>query len=275
MKKNNWKLSAFAVLLILAACSQKTPEQKVANAQAKPAATAKSDASTTKTDTAPKVSSSKVTIDSRLQEDFKQAAKVADGAFANNPKNYQAGQHFDIFDSSKGLYDPVDGKIEVVEFFAAGCPACFNAEPMMQALKERLGDDVNFIQVPVTFDPYFEHLARGQFAAEALGVDDITKIKMFESIHLKQNRLQTPNAMAAFYSDYGIDKEEFFKSYNSFSVNTRMNKAREMASKYGVGGVPTLVVNGKYRSGSRKAGTYVKWVQIIDQLVDQERNAAP
>jgi len=274
IKKTNLIFGLMLSALVLAACSPKS-EQKPAESTSKQTAEVKQEMAkpaATSTSNSVKSSSGKK-LHSEMQKSFAQAEKVIGGALQEATPQFQAGQHYDEFLQPVGRFETTGDKIEVVEFYSAGCPACFNAEPFMQAIKTRLGDDVNFVQVPAPINTYFEHLARGQFAAQALGVDPIADIKIFEAIRMDRKQLSTPNEMAAFYADYGISKEDFIKSYNSFSVNSRMAKTKEMMAKYGVNGVPTIVVNGKYRSGSRKAGTFVRWAQILKQLVEQERAA--
>ena len=52
-----------------------------------------------------------------------------------------------------------------------------------------------------------------------------------------------------------------------------MRQADAQGRVYRVTGVPTLVVNGKYRIDSGDAGGYVEMVRIADFLIDMERTA--
>jgi thiol:disulfide interchange protein DsbA len=47
-----------------------------------------------------------------------------------------------------------------------------------------------------------------------------------------------------------------------------------MTRHYGVSGVPTVVVNGKYSTGASLAGSNQKLIEVIDYLVAQERSLA-
>ena len=53
--------------------------------------------------------------------------------------------------------------------------------------------------------------------------------------------------MADFLAGKGVDKEKFLSTYNSFAIKGQMEKAKKLAMAYQVTGVPTMVVNGKYR----------------------------
>ncbi|HED18132.1 MAG TPA: hypothetical protein ENI74_01345, partial [Gammaproteobacteria bacterium] len=50
--------------------------------------------------------------------------------------------------------------------------------------------------------------------------------------------------------------------------------AKQAASQYGIKGVPTMVVNGKYRTSASMAGSNKKMLEVVDFLVEKERAAA-
>jgi len=57
-------------------------------------------------------------------------------------------------------------------------------------------------------------------------------------------------------------------------VVTRTNRAKRAREMYGVSGVPTLIINGKYRTSATLAGGNDKMLQVVDYLVEQERKAS-
>ena len=52
-----------------------------------------------------------------------------------------------------------------------------------------------------------------------------------------------------------------------------MAKAKELAKKYEISGVPTMIVNGKYRFDVGSAGGAEQALQLAEKLVDKERAA--
>jgi len=46
-----------------------------------------------------------------------------------------------------------------------------------------------------------------------------------------------------------------------------------MAARYGVNGVPAIIVNGKYRTNATLAGSQEKMIDVINQLIKQESSA--
>jgi thiol:disulfide interchange protein DsbA len=49
-----------------------------------------------------------------------------------------------------------------------------------------------------------------------------------------------------------------------------MRVAEDLARRYSISSVPTIVVNGKYRTGAAEAGSYEKLMEVIDELVARE-----
>lgn len=209
-------------------------------------------------------------VDERYKALFETSKEAVRLSLESNPDNFVAGTHYDVFDSRQELLG--DGeKIEIVEFFSYGCGHCFNAEPYMHAYAGQVADDVDFKRVPVSFNPFFEKLARGYYAAEALGASEASHIALFDALHIKRKQFNSVEDIADFYASYGVDKEQFVKAFNSFSINAQIERDRKLSQAYQITGVPTVIVNGAYKTGGVKAGNYSTWFQILDSLTNLER----
>ena len=209
-------------------------------------------------------------VDKRYEALFHSSKTAVKYSLENNPKNFVAGTHYDEFTPSKEKIGD-NNKIEVVEFFSYGCGHCFNAEPYMQAYEGLVAADIEFIRVPVSFNPLFEHLARAYYAAEGLGADEQAHIAIFDALHIKRKDLTSVESLADFYANYGVDKNEFIKAYNSFSVKKQIEQGKKLSQTFEISGVPTIIVNGVYTTGGTKAGNYSTWFQILDFLTELER----
>jgi thiol:disulfide interchange protein DsbA len=49
-----------------------------------------------------------------------------------------------------------------------------------------------------------------------------------------------------------------------------MRVASDLARRYGISNVPSVVVNGKYRTGGAEAGSYDALLDVINELVARE-----
>jgi thiol:disulfide interchange protein DsbA len=80
--------------------------------------------------------------------------------------------------------------------------------------------------------------------------------------------------MAEFLAGEGIDKDKFLSTYNSFAVKGKVEDAKKKAQAYQISGVPTMVVNGKYRFDLGTAGGPEGALSVADQLIAKERAAS-
>ena len=146
-----------------------------------------------------------------------------------------------------------ESKVEVVELFWYGCPHCYDFEPDLSEWVKNKPKNVEFIRIPAIFrDSWLPH-ARAYYTAEALGVLDKTHAAFFDAVHKKKRALQTEKDIGNFYVSQGVKREDFKKAWDSFVVQTKVKRAISMTKRYGITGVPAMVVNGKYRTGGPAA----------------------
>ncbi len=164
------------------------------------------------------------------------------------------------------------GKIEVVEFFWYGCPHCNAFEPALNAWASKLPDDVVFKRVPVAFraEPYVAH-QRIYYALEAMDLVDSVHGKVFHAIHNERKRLDDLDEIAAFMAQNGVDVDKFKARYNSFSMQGKLQQARNMAVGYKIDGVPTLGIHGRYVTSGSLAGTNEGALRVADALIQRVR----
>jgi thiol:disulfide interchange protein DsbA len=167
---------------------------------------------------------------------------------------------------------PTNGKIEVIEFFWYGCPHCFAFEPALEAWVKKLPADVEFKRVPVYFreEPFAAH-QRIYYALEQLGLVATMHQKVFNAIHVDHQRLDKPDAIAAFMAKSGVDKQKFLDAYNSFSVQTKARQARQLAEAYKVDAVPAMGIQGRYYTTASYAGSNERMLVVADYLIDHIR----
>jgi len=165
------------------------------------------------------------------------------------------------------------GKIEVVELFWYGCPHCYAFEPTINPWVEKLPKDVNFKRIPAMFGGPWD--AHGQLflTLEAMGVEHKVHNAVFDAIQKQGKRLTKPDEMADFVATQGVDKDKFLATFNSFAIQGQIKQAKELAQKYGVQGVPTMIVNGKYRFDLGTSGGPEQTLNVADQLIAKERAA--
>lgn len=159
------------------------------------------------------------------------------------------------------------GQIEVVEMFWYGCPHCYDLEPTVQAWLKSKPENVKFTKIPISLGASWESGARAFYAAQELGVLDKLHQPLFEAFH-KRRKLNDVDDLAAFAAEHGVDAEAFRKAYSSFKTETELRRGNQLAERYGVRGVPAVIVNGQYEVRSPRV------FAVVDFLIAKESAAA-
>jgi len=184
-------------------------------------------------------------------------------------RNYDEGIEY------KRLKTPVPtqvgaGKIEVVELFWYGCPHCFRLEPELEKWLKAKPENVEFIRIPAVFNKTWELHAKAYYAADFLGVIDKIHKPFFDAIHLKKQRMSTAAEVKKFFIQHGVSEKDFDGVFNSFGVDAKVRRAKELSRQYGIGGVPALVVNGKYVTDGPMAGGRKGMIKVLNHLIKME-----
>jgi protein dithiol oxidoreductase (disulfide-forming) len=169
------------------------------------------------------------------------------------------------------------GQVEVLEVFWYGCGHCYALDPFLESWRKNKPANVKFVRVPVMWGP--THRAHGKlyYTLEALGKLDALHTKAFDEIHQKGNFLAANDeaasrkAQLAFATANGISAADFNRAYDSFTVNSNLQRAEDLTRRYQVEGVPLIVVNGKYQTDVGMAGSNGKLLELINYLVAAEK----
>jgi len=163
-------------------------------------------------------------------------------------------------------------QIIIYEFFWYGCPHCFNLEPTMDRIEADLDRDAKVVKVPVALrDSWLPHAKLYYSLSQMDMIDNIHNL-IFEEIHIENNRLDNEDVMAQFLGKNGIDTKDFIEKYNSYGTEARIKKASNLARKYQINSVPTIVVNGKYLTSGSFVSSYDELYSVVNLLVERERN---
>lgn len=165
------------------------------------------------------------------------------------------------------------GKIKVVEFFNYACHWCQNLEPYVAEWLKQKPEYVAFYRIPVNFQPSWRPLSKTYYAADSLGVLDKIHERLFKAL-INENLLDSKDeTIIDFIVRQGVDKAAFTKAYNSFTVDSRLRWANNMARAYRITSIPTIVVIGpkeSYYTQSSMAGSEGHIFEVINFLSEKE-----
>jgi thiol:disulfide interchange protein DsbA len=183
-------------------------------------------------------------------------------------------------------YEPVNppqpteakGKIEVIEFFSYACPHCAQFEPLLARWVKALPKDVVFRRVPVTFGrEQWSVLARTYYALEGMNAVERSHGAVFDAVHVEraihmETAAKTESSMIDWLAGKGVDRKKFTDLYNSFTVQSQAGRAAQMTGSYGIQGVPSMVVAGKYRTPDGFEGGHEELLRLTDALIAKARS---
>ena len=186
-------------------------------------------------------------------------------------ETYVAGIHYDPVTPALRARDPE--KIEVLEFFWYGCGHCYNFEPLLTQWKMALLEDVDFMPSPAMWNGPMGLHAQAFYTAQALDVMESLHGALFVAMNVDKKRLGSEGEIGQIFQDNGVDAEAFSRTFRSFGVSSQVKQADARARSARITGTPEMVVAGKYRVSSRKAGSQAAMLKIADFLIEKERAA--
>lgn len=190
---------------------------------------------------------------------------------AQTDSRFVEGQHY--FPINPAQPTASGNRVEVVELFSYLCVHCASLEPKLREWKSRMPAEAQFSHMPAIFNNDLATLARAFYAAEVLGILDQSHPALFNAIHVERKPIRGLQDLARFHSQFGVTEQQFLDAAQSFAVETKVNRARQMGMRYQIDGTPTVVVAGKYRATVASAGGFDQLFELIEHLVAREAAA--
>ncbi len=176
---------------------------------------------------------------------------------------------------------PAAGKgVEVLEFFNYACSHCYDFEPLLKSWVKTKPKDVEFRYIPAVFNERMLPLAKTYYALEEMGVLDKLHDSVYEAIHEKRANLADRAVMIQWIAEQGVDAKKFEATYDSFSVDSKAQRAGQLTRSYRIGATPYVAVAGKYLTApslTLRADGNVdprRFFQVLNDLVNMGRGGA-
>ena len=195
------------------------------------------------------------------------------------------GSNYDVITPAQKTSVP-PGKVEVMEVFSYGCPACNGFQPVMAALEQNLPANAQMAFLPASFKPEEDWgmFQRAYFAAQALGISARTHQAIFDAVwktgelgiaDAATRRLKVPqpsieDAAKCYHRLTGVNPDVFLSTARSFSVDLKMRAADAQVIAMQIPGTPCIVVNGKYRVNLDSLQSQDDLISLVRYLGDKE-----
>lgn len=158
-------------------------------------------------------------------------------------------------------------KVEVTEIFSYACPHCAHLEPDIVKWSKTLPKDVVLVRMHGATNPTWQSLAKLFYALESLGEVERLNGDAFNAFHGDNLKLQDEKVAAEWALKMRIDPKKFADAYNSFGVQSKIARSKQLSAAYGINAVPTIVVGGKYQTSASHAGSHEAALKVTDYLI--------
>lgn len=139
-----------------------------------------------------------------------------------------------------------DAKVVIVEFADYQCPHCKAAQPVMSKIADAYKDKIKFVYM----DFPINHSGISKIVAE--GAQCAAEQDKFWEYHVmafeKQSEL-TNDSPVKLAEALKLDKDKFKKCLDSGKAKAQVAKSQEEGNRVGVGGTPTIFINGRRIAG--------------------------
>jgi len=186
------------------------------------------------------------------------------------PQKYQANTHYVKLTTAQGTSSPPD-VIEVAEVFWYGCTHCFNFDPIVNNWAKNLPAGVKFIRLPVMWNSTNAIHARLYYTLEALDKLDDLHHAIFTEMHVNNKTLTNEAEIINFIGQHGVSTEDFKKTFNSFAVESKLKRAKNLTQRYRIQSVPLLVINGTYLTTGDGIKDFDDMLAVADELIAREQ----
>ena len=163
-------------------------------------------------------------------------------------------------------------RIEVLEIFWYGCPHCYALEPYLKKWLKNKPEFVEFVQLPAVLNRSWAFDARVFYTFVALGLMDQLHEAYFDAIHQDRRRMKNVEQVGSWAQEQGIDPQLILDTFNSFGVDSMLANATQMSGRYEADGVPTIIIDGKYRTTVSLAGGHNEIIDLINYLAQRAKS---
>ncbi len=171
-------------------------------------------------------------------------------------------------DYYKVLDQPQSDTPIVAEYFSFYCPHCYRFEPTVQALKKELPENVVFQKNHVSFMGGANGKEMSKAFASAIVLETPTVVsEIFKRIHVDNKPPRDAKAIREIFVEKGITAENVEGAFNSFAVNSIVNRSDKAFKDSGLTGVPALIVNNKYLVKTGKITSSEQYFELVNYLL--------
>jgi protein-disulfide isomerase len=161
---------------------------------------------------------------------------------------------------------PTDARVTLVEYGDFECPHCGHAFPIVEKIRQRLGERLRFVY---RHFPLSEMHPHAELAAEA--AEDAGEQGMFWEMHRElfthQAALDTPH-IERYAEELGLNMPRFDSGLRMHAFRPRVREDFMSGARSGVNGTPTFFINGERFDGMPTYGDLIRALEEAMEAFD-------
>jgi len=185
----------------------------------------------------------------------------------SSTEGFVEGEHYTLIEDPRRIRGD---KIEVMEFFSYGCIHCYNFDDEIEDWAAERQDTVSFKQTPAVANELWRNFGRAYYTMETLGILEDGHTLMFKQVHDARRNLQSAEDIADVLAINGVTEEAFISTFEDRDTEQKLVRADQMARRYKVATVPSLVVHGKYHIRVNGSIGFSRMLDVAEFLVQKE-----
>ncbi|MFN0316255.1 MAG: thiol:disulfide interchange protein DsbA/DsbL [Burkholderiales bacterium] len=168
---------------------------------------------------------------------------------------------------------PVDDpqRIEVREFFYYGCGACYAFEPYLREWEQQRSADVLLVRTPALRTTRWIPLTKVYLVLLKLRAHVRLHQDVFDAYHFDNTDLGDAGTFAEWAQTKDLDANLVRATWDSKEIAMALELTRTATQRYGVQGVPTLIVDGRFLTSPSLAGGPRETIALVNTLIDRRR----
>ena len=184
----------------------------------------------------------------------------------------------DTVDEARPKYFPIPeqptddpSRIEVREFFYYGCGACYAFEPYLREWAAGIPADVQLVRMPALRTTRWIPLTMVYWVLFKLGAQARLHQEVFDAYHFDSADLGDRSTFVEWAASKGLDPDLVRATWDSPELAKAVELTHLTTRRYGVQGVPTLIVDGRYLTSPSLAAGQQESLTLVNQLIARRR----
>lgn len=163
-------------------------------------------------------------------------------------------------------------KPQITEFFSFYCPHCYHFESTMEELHKKVPKNTEFNRVHVSFlgGEMGSNMSKAYATGNLLDKEQLINKAIFKAVQVEHQRFSSLDDIKKIFIKNDVTAEKFDQTINSFMVKGSVSKMEKDTKDFKINGVPSLVINGKYKINMQSIKSMDQFYSLVNYLLTQK-----